>query len=313
MLLFTCPNSYHTTPSFSRKFCFALLCISFQLNGKAHRLEELRAKVRQNLSLFEFLAKEQNKKVDPSQSFEAWTEEVMKRIKKIEGLEYIKSFADLAPDFDKAKWTSKSKKGRKLITDTHLRNDALAKLACDIIKHLCGVDELGEEICSILISQLSPRHWSAIDLGHQNPDLKTGNPSDVAKKGILQMIDELLSNKAGGGLLAVYPHHHDRGEGRTYKLDDLKRVKLLENQKSARDAHRTIEKILSDENNRKDRFMLCLYIVDAYVRGSHTERVTISQSTERVMYFAYFGGLADDMTLYPAAHRNSNSSFSPHT
>ena len=136
----------------------------------------------------------------------------MKRIKKIEGLEYIKSFADLAPDFDKAKWTSKSKKGRKLITDTHLRNDALAKLACDIIKHLCGVDELGEEICSILISQLSPRHWSAIDLGHQNPDLKTGNPSDVAKKGILQMIDELLSNKAGGGLLAVYPHHHDRGE-----------------------------------------------------------------------------------------------------
>ena len=45
------------------------------------------------------------------------------------------------------------------------------------------------------------------------------------------------------------------------------------------------------------------------MRGSHAKRVTISQSTERVMYFAYFGGLADDMTLYPAEHRNSNSSF----
>jgi hypothetical protein len=300
LLLFTCP-----------KFCFALLCISFQLKGRPERLRELRAKVRDNLSLFKFLAEEQNQQEDPAQSFETWTKEVMTHIKKIEGLGYIKSFSDLAPDFDKAKWTNKSKKGKK--TDTHLRNDALAKLACDIIKHLCGADELGVEICSILISQLSPRHWSAIDLGHQNPDNKTGNPSAVAKKGILKMIDELLSDEAGGGLLAVYPPHHDRGESRTeYELDLLKRVKLIKNQKSSRTDHRTIRKILSDEDNRKDRFMLCLYIIDSYVRGSHTARVTISQSTERVMYFAYFGGLADDITLYPAAHRNSNSSFNSH-
>ena len=180
-----------------------MLCISFQLEGRPERLRDLRAKVQQNLSLFKFLAEEQNWKEDPSQSFEDWTKEVMKRIKKIEGLEYIKSFADLAPDFDEAKWTNK-RKGRKKKPDTNLRNDALAKLACDIIKHLCGVDELGEEICSILISQLSPRHWSAIDLGHQNPDNKTGDPFAVARdKGILKMIDELLSDEAGGGLLAV--------------------------------------------------------------------------------------------------------------
>ena len=280
-----------------------------QLAGRPERLAELRAKVNKHIDIFRLMDESQNYQSHtrlPIQSFEEWKTKFMTLLEGVDGMDHVKKFEDIAPTFDGATWENKKDKGYK-----SQRNDALGKLACDTLKHFCNECELGGDVCGACLSDYPPVMWAAFHLGHQHPELKSDNPSVIARvDGIMDLVNELMDeDDVGGGLLNVCPNHHDCGEDRQYELDPIKRLRLLSRPKAKRTEHRTIKDVFADP---KSRFMYSLCIIDYYARGSHNETVVIRQSTKRVMDLAYVDELTDDFELFPADHYNTHPSVQPH-
>jgi len=291
--------------------------IILQLAGRDERLVKLRVKVKKHMDIFRLMDESQNYQSHtrlPIPSFEEWKTKFMTLLEGVDGMDHVKKFEDIAPAFDGATWENKKDKGYKNKKDKgykRRRNDALGKLACDTLKHFSNECELGGEVCGARLSDYHPVCWSAFDLGHQHPELKSDNPSSIAiDKGIMALVNELMDeDDVGGGLLPVCPNHHDHGEKRKYPLDTIKRLRLLSRPKAERTEHRTIKDVFADP---KSRFMYSLYIIDYYARGSHNETVVIRQSTKRVMDLAYVDELTDDFELFPADHYNTHPSVQPH-
>ena len=266
--------------------------ISTQIDHQSLRLKRLRQKVRDNIGIFEFMKEFQHARSSVKLDFDGFKVKSIDLICQIEGLEGLE-FTDLS-DMTDDDWNN--------IAHLSQRRNKVGQLACDLIRHLDG--KCSHVGCSRRVADYSLRASGAFNLDHQNPSEKNGTPSILAVHDIMKLVDEILDEN--NGLLVSCPFHHDRGT-RKYEVLDEKGIRLLKTKPSKRDEHRTPREIFTDP---KLRLKFTCYMIDRYIRGSHSSTYSYDFETQRVLDWAYFGILADDFTRNSANRWNSNNNLS---